>query len=167
MLETIPFDIGTLDQAKGCPHTDRARKQSCDHCSSVLCYECFFEDVIRKRTQAVSSVDTITGFSHGSFCASCFLKRVQAPGYKIHFRGTMTPDSTMKPIKPSYFRSTHTSIDFLYMFFFVMTTPLAFFGPIFYTTQFMRAKKAYENFEHNLYQAINIIRQLSSESGTK
>ncbi|MCY3410005.1 MAG: hypothetical protein INQ03_00070 [Candidatus Heimdallarchaeota archaeon] len=157
---SIPIIPEIVDKSKGCPHPDRVMKHTCEHCGASLCYDCFFEDVLRKKTKAVTSIDSLTSFSYGTFCASCFLQRIQKPKYMIHFKGTMIPDSSMKPIKPTYFRSTHTAIDFLFMFFFVMTFILFFFGPIFYTTQYSRAVKAYDAFEADLDRAIEVVEQI-------
>lgn len=155
----IPFDFDTVENSKGCPHTERVMKHSCEHCASQLCYECVFEEVIGKRMGAVSTIDKSTSYSHAAFCASCFLKRTREPDYRIHFKGALQSDAVMKPIKPALFRITHEGIDFANIFFLIMTFVLVM-GPVMYGLHMVAGKKAYGLYEADFNKACSIIDQI-------
>lgn len=160
-ITPIPFDFETVDKAKGCPHGERAKNRGCEHCGSQLCYECTFEDVIGKRTGATTSIDKSTLFSHATFCASCFLKRTREPNYNLYFQGSLFPDASMKPIKPTLGRITNMPGDYFYMFFAILLFPLIF-GPVMYGFQYFRANKAYGDYEFKFNKACSVINQIQS-----
>lgn len=154
-----PFNLSELENLKGCPHVERVKKHQCEHCGAELCYDCFFEDVIGKRTGATTSIDVHTIYSHGAFCASCYLERLQAEDYRLYFRGSLVPAASMKLKKPNLLRITHTGSDIFYLFF-VIVLGAIIIGFVMYGQQFYRANKTYKEFMKKFEKAVKIIEQI-------
>ena len=134
-------------------------KHSCEHCASQLCYECVFEESIRKRMSSVTTTDKAASYSHAAFCASCFLKRTREPDYRIHFKGALQSDAVMKLIKPELFRITHVGIDFANIFFLIMTFVIVI-GPVMHGLHMVGVKKAYGLYENDFNKACSNIDQM-------
>jgi hypothetical protein len=159
----IPFNNSELEHSKGCPHDSRVKKHQCENCGAELCYDCFFEDVIGKRTGSTTSIDYQTIFSFGKFCASCYLERIQDEKYRLYFRGSLFPSANMKLKKPTIGRITNTAPDFFYLFFGILFSVIIL-GIVMYGQQFYRANKTYKEFLAKFNKAVKIIEQIQGNS---